>query len=151
MKIKEVIGAVLALIILAFYAYLVWYGIEVIKCTTNCSALDFNSAMITTLGLIGGLVSAFVIAELAITDPLTVPQGQLFSLSSVPEPTLTKKIVSILYLVVWILTGLAAFYYGFLTEQDKVPAISDMGRTWLGLVLGAVYAYFQLKPKIIKA
>ncbi len=150
---KIIFGATISIVLLGIYVYLVRYGIEVSLCISDadCTKLDgadFSDRMSSSLALIAGLVSALVIAELSVTKPGEVPINRLIAPGlPVPVKNLTK-IVTGIYLLTWLLAGLAAFFYGYLqAAPDALPALSDLGQSWLGIAVGAGYAYFGIKPQ----
>ena len=142
----------IAIMLLAIYVCLVAYGIFVVECMgdetcKNLTAEDFTDRMASSLALIGGLVSALVIAELSITKSGEAPAARLLS----PEIALKRKvlmqIITGLYLIFWFIAGLAAFIWGYLIVDpgNELPALSDLGQAWLGVAVGAGYAYFGIK------
>jgi len=151
---KAIFSAIVALVLLGIYVSLVIYGIRVAGCISDaaCNIFDgssFTDRMASSLALIGGLVSALVIAELAVTKPGEAPAARLFVEESYQASKNLMRIVTGLYLIVWLLAGLLAFVFGYLmTEPDVLPALSDLGQVWLGIAVGAGYAYFGLNnPK----
>lgn len=141
---KALFGAVIACLLLAFYVCLVWIAISVVGCqTTGCQQAGFNKNMAWALALIGGLVSALVVAELAITKPGEAPLARVFTRSTGPPKIV--KILTVGYLLVWILAGFAAFWVGLRYEDAHQPLL-DLGQSWLGLTVAAAYAYFGIKP-----
>lgn len=75
---KMLFGALIAITLLGLYVYSVVTGISVVRCvtTTGCTTqtlASFTSGMSSAMALIGGLVSALVIAELSITKPGETP------------------------------------------------------------------------------
>ncbi len=148
---KAVFSAVITVVLLSIYVYLVTKGIRVADCVSDasCTSLtiaDFNDRMSSSLALIGGLVSALVIAELAITKPGEAPAARLVDPVSAEKRKGLLQIVTGLYLTVWLATGLAAFVFGYLTvEPGVLPPLADLGQSWLGIAVGAGYAYFGIE------
>jgi hypothetical protein len=145
---------------------------------------SFTPQMASALATIGGLISALVIAELALTRPGEAPAARVFTAAwtggagsgasgagatgvgatgagatkggapgpraggpaggGTPQPA--AQIVTTLYIVVWLAAGLAAFFFGYLLHADVVPALTDMGQSWLGLAVAAGYAYLGIQP-----
>jgi hypothetical protein len=54
--------------------------------------------------------------------------------------------ILLVYLGIWLLTGLAAFIVGVLFYPSVNENLSDLGTTWLRLAVAAGYAYFAIKP-----
>jgi hypothetical protein len=148
---KLVFSAVVTVVLLVIYVYLVVYGIEIAQCVSDsaCTTLtktDFNDRMASSLALIGGLVAALVIAELAVTNPGQAPAARLVAPEVAEKRKGLMQIITGLYLLVWLLTGLSAFFFGYLTvEPDALPPLADLGQAWLGIAVGAGYAYFGIK------
>ena len=148
---KVVFSATIAIVLLVIYVYLVGHGIKVASCISDaqCTTLtkaDFNDRMASSLALIGGLVAALVVAELSITKPGQAPAARLVDPATAENRKNLMQIVTGLYLLVWLVTGLLAFFRGYLTvEPDVLPALADLGQGWLGIAVGAGYAYFGIK------
>ncbi len=148
---KFVFSAVITVVLLAVYVYLVVHGIDVVQCLgdAQCStftAADFNDRMASSLALVGGLVTALVVAELAVTKPGEAPAARLLDPAVAEKRKRWMQIITGLYLFVWLLTGLSAFLFGYLTvEPNLLPSLSDVGQSWLGVAVGAGYAYFGIK------
>jgi hypothetical protein len=150
MSMKFIFGGVIAIILLAIYVYAIVVAINVVNmcvATTGCTSAppgSFNSGMVTSLTLIGGLVSALVIAVLAVTEPGEAPGVRAFGLDSAQASSLVLKITTGLYLGVWVLAGLAAFFVGFMRHPGVLQSLTDLGQSWLGLAVAAAYSYFGL-------
>jgi hypothetical protein len=97
------------------------------------------------MSLVGGLVSALVIAELAVTKPGEAPVARAIGGASA-APTLTLTIVTAIYLVVWSFAGLAAYVVGPMWYPGKLQPLTDLGQSWLGLAVAAAYSYFGIGP-----
>jgi hypothetical protein len=95
------------------------------------------------VNLIGGVVSAVIIATLGISRPGGAPTRQVQHLSEDYGPNLLKAIV-ITYISVWALLGGFAFYVGVLKSPEASSTLNEIGKAWLGLVVGAAYAYFGI-------
>lgn len=52
-----------------------------------------------------------------------------------------------LYLLIWVITGLAAFVVGSMQHDRVLQPLTDLGQSWLGLAVAAGYAYFGIKPQ----
>jgi len=141
---KLVFGGVLVIILLGIYVYLVAVALMVVM--GSVPRESFTPEMASTLSLIGGLVSALVIAELAVTTPGEPPGARI--LGERPTEGARNVVVWVvtLYLVVWTVTGLAAFIWGFLRHQGVLAALTDMGQSWIGVAIAAGYSYFGIKP-----
>ncbi|MEN6586790.1 MAG: hypothetical protein ABFE02_12190, partial [Sulfuricella sp.] len=81
---KAIFGGVIAIVLLGIYVHLLRVAYLIVDCvsTTGCttsSAADFNDVMAQSLNVIAGLVSALVIAELAITEPGKTPVARVLA------------------------------------------------------------------------
>ncbi len=103
--------------------------------------------MTSALSLIGGLVSALVIAELAITEPGKAPVARVLDSDASVSAARFVKIVTGIYLLVWVVAGLTAFVVGYLQHPGVLQPLTDLGQSWLGLAVAAGYAYFGIQPK----
>lgn len=149
---KAVFGAVVSIVLLFIYVYLVYSGVQAVlgcveasSCTT-ASADAFNDRMASSMSLIGGLVAALVIAELAATKPGQAPAARLLATDQQRSATAIKVLQGVtgVYLTVWLLAGLTAFFIGYLQHPGVLPPLADLGQAWLGIAVGAGYAYFGI-------
>lgn len=148
---RLIFGGLIAIILLGLYTYSVVLAIAAVQCliAPGCQGYskDLNEGIVSVLNLVGGLVSALVIAELAVTDPSGQPTGASLAIDI---PATTKKVVRIistLYILVWVACGLASFVVGVLQHPNVVPALTTSAQSWLGLAVAAAYAYLGLRPK----
>lgn len=142
-------GGLISVVLLAVYVHLVRVAIKAVYCVaagcTEYPATDFNEGMAQALSVIGGLVSALVIAELAIAKPGEAPARHTLAKDASALTVRIVGIVSTFYVLVWIGAGLTAFLVG-LYHPKEVPPLTTLGQAWLGLAVSAAYAYFGLKP-----
>lgn len=148
MTTKVTFGGAIVLILLGLYVYLIWSAISVISCPTQpaCVTEGFTKPMASALALIGGLVSALVIAELAITEPGKPPVARAIGADTTAPAQVFIKVLTYGYLAVWTIAGLAAFVVG-LRHPDVLQPLTDLGQGWLGLAVAAGYAYFGISPE----
>lgn len=146
-KTKELIGGILAIILLAIYAVaLLKMIIRTNDWNPSLPPVSFNPDRIWVVNLIGGVVAAVIIATLGISKPGGAPIRQVQHLSEDYGKNLLKAIV-VTYISVWVLLGGSAFYVGVLKNPEASNTLNEIGKAWLGLVVGAVYAYFGInKP-----
>jgi hypothetical protein len=144
---KLLFGGVIAVILLVLYVYSVVFAIAfVIQFTQS----PFTEGYATTMTTVGGLVSALVIAELAITKPGELPVARVLNLAKGAQQagrTTTQVLtgVTVCYLMTWIIIGLAAYIVGVMWYPSKLQHLTDLGQSWLGLAVAAAYAYFGIK------
>lgn len=150
---KLLFGGLVAVILLGLYEYSVYEAIMAVMCmsTTGCTAYNADSFSLGyshALSGIGGLVSALVISELAITQPGAAPAARLVGgVGAGPVLGLTLKIVTALYLLVWLGAGLAAYVVGTMWYPGILQPLSDLGQSWLGIAIAAVYAYLGINQQ----
>lgn len=147
---KAGFGGAIAVVLLGIYVYLIVTGIQVAECvaTAGCTAYPasgFNDVMAQSLEIIGGLVSALVIAELAITRSGGVPAEHVLPANATPRARLVLKVITGIYVLVWLAAGLAALLVGMHHPKALQP-LTSIGQAWLGLAVAAAYAYFGLRP-----
>ena len=145
---RALFGGVIAVVLLGIYVRLVAIGYLVVQCVsrpgcTQRTAEQFNDNMAQALTVIGGLVSALVIAELAITNPGDAPAARVLADDATSRSKTILKFVTAAYVLVWLLTGLAAYLVG-LEHPDALPPFTSVGQSWLGLAVASAYAYFGL-------
>jgi len=146
MGVKLIFGGAIACILIGIYLYLIWIAVTVVTAQTAGIEAEFNDQMAAALSLIGGLVSALVIAELAVTKPGEMPLQRAYPQNDKPYTKNFIRIASVGYVIVWIITGLIAFLVS-LRKPDVLQPLTDLGQTWLGLAVAAGYAYFGITPK----
>lgn len=142
---KMIFGGILVTILLGIYVYLVLMAVLVVK--GALARESFTAEMASSLSLIGGLVSALVIAELAVTNPGETPGTRILGAEKPAAATNRVFVTAVfLYLTVWTLAGLVAFILGYLQHQGELTALTDMGQGWIGVAIAAGYSYFGIKP-----
>jgi hypothetical protein len=140
------IGGSIAVGLLAIYVYLIVRGCVMVDCIvapacTRWRAQDFNDNMTQYLAELAGLVSALVIAELAITRPGETPATRVLAADASEASRRRLRIVTATYLVVWFLAGFAAFMIG-MAYPKALPPLTSVGQSWIGIAITAAYAYF---------
>jgi len=148
---KGFFGGSIAVVLLGIYVHLIRAAMLMVDCAlqTGCTAAapdQFNDVMAQTLSVLGGLVAALVIAELAITEPGKTPVARLLADTASQTAQTVLKIVTVAYMLIWLVAGLSAFMKG-MYHPKVLPALTSVGQSWLGLAVAAAYAYFGLRPK----
>jgi hypothetical protein len=147
---KSIFGGVIAVILLGLYVYTVVVALLVTSCMSQGNACksypkdSFTSGMSVTMATVGGLVSALVIAELAITEPGKTPAARVLDNNPSEQAKSILQTTTIAYLLVWTLFGLLAFIVGFLQHPGVLQPLTDLGQSWLGLAVAAAYAYLGI-------
>lgn len=147
---RAAFGGAIAVVLLGVWVYLVVTGILVVTCanTVGCTAhpvTSFNDMMAQALAVIGGLVSALVIAELAVTDSGETPAARVLAADATPRAKFRLAVISAVYVFAWLVAGLAALLVGMWHPHTLEP-LTSVGQSWLGLAVAAAYAYFGLRP-----
>ena len=147
---RAAFGGALAIALLAFYVYAVWYACAAAVCiggTGGCTAYgpQLTTGVNVVLTVVGGLLSALAVAELAVAAPGSAPTGRLV-VGRLPALEKTLQVITGAYLGVWLICGIAMVIVGLMRYADAVPVLTEAAKGWLGLAVGAAYAYFGLKP-----
>ena len=147
---QAIFGGAIAVILLGVYLHLIRAAYLVVDClsTAGCteySALSFNDGMAQALSIVGGLVSALVIAELAATKPGEAPGARALADDASDRSKFILKIVTAIYVLAWMIAGLTAFFAG-LYHPRELPPLTSLGQGWLGLAVASAYAYFGIRP-----
>ena len=149
-RVRDIIAQILPVILLIFYVSAIGTAIwstmlAARQCHTNAScAQAFHARRIEGVNLIlnvvGGLVSALVIAELAITQPGEFPSAQILKRRQGKLIT----IISTAFIVVWVLGGAGAVLM-YVLYPTVIPAtLSEFAKAWLGLALASAYSYLGI-------
>jgi len=150
MSMRMLFGSIIAVFLLGVYVYCVWVAIQVVECgvTSGCRPPppNFSPQLASTMAVIGGLVSALVVSELAITKPLTFPLARSIDPNPGRIPKNVLAIVTACYLIVWALTGVSAFVVGYLQHPGALQQLTDLGQGWFGVAVASVYVYLGIKP-----
>jgi hypothetical protein len=146
---QAIFGGIIAVILLGLYVHFIRVATSIVHCslTPACTVYPvsmFNEGMAQALSLIGGLVSALVIAELAVTKPGELPAVGAIRTAAAPNPPALLKAISLVYVLVWIAAGFLAFIQG-VYHPTVLPALTTLGQAWLGLAVASAYAYFGLQ------
>ena len=144
-KEREILLGVIACLLLLIYS--VTLGeliISVYKWDPEAGDFVTNANAVGVISLIGGIVSAVVIANLAVSDPGETPISQVREMAEAYGKRLLKTVVWI-YIIVWLLIGTGAFYVGVIRCPDTVATLTEIGKAWLGILVGALYAWFGIK------
>ncbi len=118
--VKAAVGGICAVVLLAIYVYVVATGILVARWVAipNCTAHPreaFTPEIASTMALIGGLVSALVVSELAITPPGKQPLARAIRANASGRRRKAVTISTWAYIAVWFVVGLWAFVTGVLS------------------------------------
>jgi hypothetical protein len=148
---KAVFGGTIAVVLLGIYLHLLRVAYLIVDCASKAgcntnTASNFNDVMAQTLNIIAGLVSALVIAELTVTQPGEPPMARVLAANATPSSRTILRVVTIAYVLVWLIAGLVAFIQG-MNHPKELPALTSVGQAWLGLAVASAYAYFGIKPQ----
>jgi hypothetical protein len=149
---RTIFGGAIAVILLGLYVYAVIMALVVTSCLSKagCSTYSqdsFTSGMALTMATVGGLVSALVIAELAVTKPGESPAARVLNNNPSQKALNILQVTTFAYLSVWTLFGLLAFIVGYLQHPGVLQPLTDLGQSWLGLAVAAAYAYLGVNQK----
>lgn len=149
-SLAKVFGGLVAIVLLALFSGSVLAMIvQAVKATPADAPVNGNEGLVYIATTVGGVVSALVISILGISRAR--PEMSLHQLTQFGGDRSARWIVAG-YLLLWVVTGLAALVFGVILYPDAVPALGDIGMTWLGLSVTTTYVYFGLsKPQAISA
>jgi hypothetical protein len=145
-----IFGGSLAFMLLMLYAGTVVYMIfDVVRAgrTDPAKALQFSGGLVFVVTTIGGLVSALVIAKLAITEPGKSPSIRHITATPDQPQSRSDTGLAMAYLAVWLIVGLGALIVGVTVYPEVNQTLRDIGTSWLGLAVASGYAYFGIAPK----
>jgi len=152
-KIQFILGGTIALTLLGLYVYTLGrMGLSVLEYCNDrpdCTPENYKgpaSLFNYIATTIGGLISALVIAYLGASKAGGNDRFMLMEGDKVKLPRLTM-VLTITYLVVWIIMGVFSLYVGGLKYPEINPHVTNFGMLWLGLAVSAAYAYFQISEK----
>lgn len=154
-KIRDLVGQLIPIILLVIYVFAIAAAILSTVtadqlCGTNAPcAQNFHERRIEgvnfILNVVGGLVSALVIAELAITQPGDWPSAQILR-RGVPKPSKNiVKVVSTGFVIVWLVGGTASLIMYVLYPNAIPSALSEFAKAWLGLAIASAYSYLGIR------
>jgi len=145
-KIREIAGSIVSVGALILYAITL---LDVIRRVKEWTAglppvliEDGKKLIITGLG---ALISAVVIATLGVSVPGKAPTGTVKKLSN-DYGEVALSVTTIVYITVWVVLGGYAAYVGVIKFPGASSTLYDIGISWLGILIGALYAYFGLTP-----
>ena len=147
---RAIFGGIIAVLLLSLYAYAICVAIGTAWCISNdCTHgynQDLNEGIISVLNLVGGLLAALVVAELAVTKPGESPNAKtlLGSLPMPTPPTILKAVVAV-YILVWLLCGIAEVLVGYIWYPNVVPALTAAAKSWFGIAVAAGYSYLGVR------
>jgi len=143
-KSAEIFKGLLAIILLIIYFITLAYVIlKAIKWDPSDPSLIISSNILWTINVIGGLVAAVIIANLAVSKPGEAPLSQLENISEAYGRIFMATVIWI-YVIIWLIIGLAAFLVGVIFKPEACETLNELGKTWLGILLGSAYAWFGI-------
>lgn len=149
-KFAVIFGGAIAGTLLILYTFAVTYMCVLVYRAGSVrpdKAIEFSSGLVYVATMIGGLVSALVIAKLSVTKPGKNPGVMRFTANAEGEPNEWVTRLAVAYLVVWLVVGLLALIFGSMLYPKVNQSLNDIGTTWLGLAVASGYAYFGIKPE----
>ena len=134
---RTIAGGVIAVALLGLYAWLIATAAGIALCTgAGCAApAAFNAGMTQALGVVSAQAH----------DVGAAPAARLLPATTGPRGRLLLRWVTAIYLLVWLVAGLAAFVIGLL-HPGALPALTHVGQAWFGIAVAAAYAWLGLKP-----
>ena len=144
-KAREILFGIIACLMLVIYVLALGNIIlSVLSWDPQSGEFSAKENVVWVVNLLGGIVSAVVIGNLAVSGPGEVPTQQVREMSRDYGIKVMQTVVWI-YIGVWLLIGLATFYVGVIRCPDVYSTLNDMGKSWLGIIVGALVAWFGIK------
>jgi hypothetical protein len=139
-------GVVACTLLLLYAATIIGMTVTVIIAgkTAPDNEIEFTDGAVLVVTMVGGLVSALVMAKLAVTDAGASPR---IVISKNAVRSNLETYLSVGYLATWMAVGLGAFIVGVILLPNVNQTLHDIGATWLGLAVTSGYAYFGIEPK----
>lgn len=148
-NLKLIMGGLIAVALLGLYVYSVVEAVILVE-SAAAAGIDVEadklSGMTQALTTIASLISALVVAELAMTPPGEIPLGRVIDSGTSRTTRKSVRWVVSVYLLSWVLTGVAAYIVGQMRHPGDLQPLTDLGQSWLGLAVAATYTYFGIKP-----
>jgi hypothetical protein len=139
-----IVSGIIAILLLVLYAYAV-------VILARAPEAEPTEQVRTVLGLVGGLVSALVVAVLAITPSRgSGRSGEASGLAAMVSQAAgvsaaATEYVAWAYLFVWLACGVALLFR-WMQATSPSQALKMAATSWLGLAVAAAYAYLGLHP-----
>jgi len=142
---KEIMLGIIAVVLLLIYVFTLGrLIISVYGWDPMAGDFTANQNTLWVVNLIGGLVSAVVVGNLALAGTGGTPDSQVREMMKAYGARLMKGMVWS-YIIMWLVIGAASFYVGVIRCPDVFEPLNAMGKTWLGILVGALYAWFGIK------
>lgn len=152
--VKYIFGGLIPVILLGFYVFAIVRSIQttqqvVDRCNNNVSCMQKNrvssEGFETVLNVVGGLVSALVVAELAITQRGELPSAQILQRNASKPSKKVATVISMAYIITWLLCGVASVAV-YILHPNAVPLeLSEFAKSWLGLAIASAYSYLGIR------
>jgi hypothetical protein len=153
--IRELVAESIPIILLAIYVFAIGAAIQstflaVDLCNNNVAcAQAFHARRIegvnVILNVVGGLVSALVVTELAITQPGQLPSAQILKTRVSRSAKKVMVIVSMGFILVWLAGGAVSLIVYILYPAMIPAALSEFAKAWLGLAIASAYSYLGIR------
>ncbi len=153
--IRNLVAESIPVILLAVYVFAIGTAIRstflaASVCDANAAcAQNFHARRIEgvniILNVVGGLVSALVVTELAITQPGQLPSAQILKTRVSRSAKKVMVIVSMGFILVWLAGGTIALIMYILYPTMIPAALSEFAKAWLGLAIASAYSYLGIR------
>lgn len=116
---------------------------KVLRChKAGCPVVALPDGYRFVITTIQGLVSALVVARLAVAAP-----GGRISIGRYARAAAAKSEgLAWAYVAIWLVVGLLSLVIGVMEYPTISQTLSDLGTSWLGVAVAAGYAYFGIRP-----
>jgi hypothetical protein len=143
-KSKEILlGVIACMLLLIYFITLGSVILSVLKWDPSAGNYVPGVNALWVINLLGGLVSGVVIGNLALADRGSTPLEQVRVLAQDYGRKIMQALVWI-YIIVWLIIGFSSFYVGVIRCPDVSGTLNEIGKSWLGILVGAAYAWFGI-------
>jgi hypothetical protein len=146
-KHREIIMGIISCILLLIYCLMLG-GIVLSVYNWDPQNGQYISSVnkIWVVNIIGGLVSGVVIGNLALANPGETPLTQVQTfIGDSGEGKKFMQVIVWIYIGVWLIIGGSSFYVGVVKCPDVYEPLNEIGKSWLGIIVGALYAWFGIR------
>jgi len=120
---------------------------KVVDCTT--AEKNLENGIGTIFSAVGGLVAAFALGFLAVTES-NIPNQGLESVIAPDKNSISEmitKAIPLIFVLTWLLCGIVAVIYGLIKYWGIVPPLTEMAKAWIGTAIAGIGAFWGIRPK----
>ncbi|MCE7989150.1 MAG: hypothetical protein DYG89_48975 [Caldilinea sp. CFX5] len=142
-SLAERFGAIVTFLLLLLYLFTT---VLLLNDVYQWFTLPLTEGTINIHTTVGGLVSALVVTQLAITPPGQSPTRRLVADSASERVRQFYTYIVFFYLGAWVFIGVVSLIVGVMLYPESNVTLGNSGTTWLGTAVAAGYSYLQIRP-----